>query len=43
MIMALRQGEYKFLSKRGCYYEPKSDLVIEMREFAKRLASQLKG
>ena len=43
VIMALRQGEYKFLSKRGCYYEPKSDLVIEIREFSKKLAAQLKG
>lgn len=43
VIMALRQGEYKFLSKRGCYYEPNSDFVIEMRNHAKKLAKQLKS
>ena len=42
VVMALRQGQYKFLSKRGCYYAPESDLVIEMREFAKKIAAQLK-
>lgn len=42
VVMALRQGEYKLLSKRGCYYEPKDDLVIEMREYAKKLRTQLK-
>ena len=42
VIMALRQGEYKFLSKRGCYYEANSDFVIEMRNHAKKLAKQLK-
>lgn len=42
VIMALRQGEYKFLSKRSCYYEPKSDLVIELRNYAYKLAEQLK-
>lgn len=42
VVMALRQGEYSFMSKRGCYYEPKSDLVIEMREYAKKLRTQLK-
>ena len=42
VIMALRQGEYRFLKKRNCYYEPKDDIVIEMREYGKKLASQLK-
>ena len=42
VVMALRHGEYKLLSKRGCYYEPKDDLVIEMREYAKKLRTQLK-
>lgn len=42
VVMVLRQGEYRFMSKRGCYYEPKSDLVIEMREYAKKLRTQLK-
>lgn len=43
VVMLLRNGEYRFLSKRGCYYEAKSDTVIEMREFAKKLASAIKG
>ena len=43
VVMLLRNGEYRFLSKRGCYYEAKSDTVIEMREFAKKLASSIKG
>ena len=43
VVMALREGEYKFLSKRGCYFEPNSDLVIEIREFGKKLASSLKS
>ncbi|MBR3869133.1 MAG: hypothetical protein IKM66_07440 [Clostridia bacterium] len=43
VIMALREGEYRFLSKRGCYFEPKSDLVIEIREHGKKLAAALKG
>lgn len=42
VVMALRQGEYKVMSKRGCYYEPKDDLVIEMREYAKKLRDSLK-
>lgn len=43
VVMALRQGEYRFLSKRGCYYEPDSDMVIELREKAKKLAEALKN
>lgn len=43
VVMALREGEYRFLSKRGCYFEPKSDMVIEIREYAKKLAAGLKG
>lgn len=42
VIMALRQGEYKFLSKRGCYIEPKGDFILEMREFGKKLARDMK-
>ena len=41
IVMALRQSEYKFLKKRNCYYEPKDDIVIEMREYGKKLAAQL--
>ena len=43
VIMALREGEYRFLSKRGCYYTPDSDLVIEIRGYANKLAASLKG
>lgn len=43
VVMVLRQGEYRFLSKRGCYYEPDSDLVIELREFSKKLARTVRG
>ncbi len=42
VIMALRQGEYKFLKKRECYYAPDSDIVIEIRELGKKMAHQLK-
>lgn len=42
VVMALREGEYKFLSKRGCYFEPKGDMVLEIREFGKKLAAQIK-
>ena len=43
VVMALREGEYKFLSKKGCYFEPSSDLVIEIREFGKKLSASLKS
>lgn len=42
VVMALREGEYKFLSKRGCYFEPKGDMVLEIREFGKKLSAQIK-
>lgn len=42
VIMALRQGEYKLLKKKNCYYEPNADIVIEMRELGKKFAEQLK-
>ena len=43
VIMLLKHGEYKFLSKRGMFYEPKGDFVLEMREHGKALARKLKG
>lgn len=43
VVMALRQGEYKFLSKRNCCYVPDGDIVLEMRDWGKKLASGLKG
>ena len=42
VVMALRQGEYKFLSKRNCYFEPKGDLVLELRAFGHKLAEKIK-
>ncbi len=43
VIMLLKEGEYRFMSKRGMFYEPKGDFVLEMREHGKKLAKQLKG
>lgn len=43
VMMALKEGEYKFLSKRGCYYEEDADMVIEIREHGKKLASKIKN
>lgn len=42
VIMALKEGEYRFLSKRNCYFEPKGDFVLELREYGKKLSEQLK-
>ena len=41
--MLLKEGEYRFMSKRGLFFEPKGDFVLEMREHGKKLAKQLKG
>lgn len=43
VIMLLKNGEHKFLSKRGCAVETSGDFVLEMREWGKTLAKQLKG
>ncbi len=42
VVMALREAEYRFLSKRNCYYKPDSDLVIEIRNHGKKLLAELK-
>lgn len=42
VIMVLRQGEYKFLSKRNCYYEPEGDMVLELRAYGNKLSEKLK-
>lgn len=39
VIMALKEGEYRFLTKRGCYYQDDGDMVLEIREFGKKLAA----
>ena len=43
VMMLLKDGEYRFMSKRGLFFEPKGDFVLEMREHGKKLAKQLKG
>ncbi len=42
VTMALKHGEYRFLSKRGCFYEANGDLVLEMRAWGNELAKKLK-
>lgn len=42
VIMALKQGEYRFLSKRNCFYESKGDFVLEMRAYGNKLRDELK-
>lgn len=42
VVMGLREIEYRILSKRDCYYQPEGDIVLEMRDWGKKLASQLK-
>lgn len=42
-VMALRQCEYKLLSKRNCYFVPDGDIVLEMREHGKQLLEKLKN
>ena len=39
VIMALKEGEYRFLTKRGCYYQDDGDMVLEIREFGKKMAA----
>ncbi len=42
VIMALRQLEYKILTKKNCYFIPDGDIVIEMRNLGKKISEQLK-
>ncbi len=42
VVMLLKHGEYKFMSKRGCYYESSGDFVLEMRDYANSLVKQFK-
>ena len=42
VIMALKEGEYRFLTKRGCYYQDDGDMVLEIREFGKKLAKSVR-
>ena len=43
VVMLLRHGQYKFLSKRGLWLETKGDYVIEMREHGKKLLEEIKA
>ncbi len=40
VIMGLKELEYRVLSKKGCYFEKESDLVLELREYGKKLAKE---
>ncbi len=42
VVMALRQGEYKFLNKRDCYFVSEGDIVLEMRDLGKKMAAKIK-
>lgn len=42
VIMLLKAGEKKFLEKRGCLVETNGDFVLEIREYGKKLAEQIK-
>lgn len=42
VVMGLREVEYKVMSKRGCYFEPKGDIVLEMRALGKKFAEKIK-
>lgn len=42
VIMALRELEYKILSKKGCYFHAEGDIVLEMRDYGKKIRESLK-
>lgn len=42
VIMALRELEYKILSKKDCYFHEEGDIVLEMRDFGKKMRESLK-
>lgn len=42
VIMGLKHWQYKFEVKRGLYSEPDGDMVIEMRNWGKKLLSDVK-
>ncbi len=42
VIMGLREVEYKVLSKKGCYFHADGDIVLEMRDFGKKMRESLK-
>lgn len=42
VIMGLRELEYKLLSKKGCYFHEEGDIVLEMRDYGKKLRESFK-
>lgn len=42
VIMVLRELEYKILSKKDCYFHEEGDIVLEMRDFGKKMRESLK-
>ncbi len=42
VIMGLRELEYKILSKKDCYFHAEGDIVLEMRNYGKKLRESLK-
>ena len=42
VIMGLKEAEYRILSKKGYYYSDDGDMVIEIREYGKKLAKSIK-
>lgn len=43
IVMALREAEYRILTKRNCYYQPDSDPVVEIRNHGKKLLAELRS
>lgn len=41
VIMGLKEAEYRILSKKNCYFYAEGDIVLEMREFGKKLRESL--
>ena len=41
VIMGLKEAEYRILSKKNCYFHAEGDIVLEMREFGKKLRESL--
>ncbi len=42
VIMGLREVEYKVLSKKDCYFHADGDIVLEMRDYGKKLRESLR-
>lgn len=41
VIMGLKEAEYIILSRKNCYFYAEGDIVLEMREFGKKLRESL--